>query len=235
MAAKAAAAFAELAAKAARLPASPGVYLWKDADGRTLYVGKAADLRARVRTYLGGRDARPLVCLLMRRATDVEVVPTRNAAEALLLENTTIKKERPPYNLRLKDDKSYLVVRVDRDHPFPRLRLVRRIKKDGATYFGPFAEAKAVRRTLAFLRTLYPLRSCSDRELSERERPCLYHQIGRCAAPCVGKIDAVGYAELVEGTLAILRGRDDGLAARLRGEMERASDALEFERAALLR
>src|SRR5204863_9594780 len=123
---------AELTAKAARLPASAGVYLWKDVDGRVLYVGKAGDLKARVKTYLAGRDARPLVRLLLRRAADVDVIPTRTAAEALILENTTIKRERPPYNLRLKDDKAYLVVRIDRTHDFPRLRLVRRIKKDGA-------------------------------------------------------------------------------------------------------
>ena len=225
----------ELRAKAARLPSAPGVYLFRDPEGRALYVGKASDLRARVRQYLGGQDARPLIRLLMRRATDVEVIQTKTASEALILENTRIKAERPPYNLRLKDDKAYLVVRVDRTHAFPRLRLVRRIRADGATYFGPFANAKAVRRTVTFLRTLYPLRSCSDRELLERERPCLYHQIGRCAAPCVGKIDEAAYAQLVEGTLAVLRGRDDGLRGRLQAEMETAASALEFERAALVR
>ena len=225
----------ELVAKAARLPALPGIYLFKDADGRVLYVGKAGDLKARVRTYLAGRDTRPLVALFLRRATDVEVVTTKSASEALILENVRIKTERPPYNLRLKDDKSYLVVRVDRSHDFPRLGLVRRIRRDGATYFGPFANAKSVRRTLTYLRTLFPLRSCSDRELLERDRPCLYHQIGRCAAPCVGKITKEAYAESLEGTLAVLRGRDDGLTKRLRAEMETASDALEFERAAAIR
>ena len=225
----------DLAAKVDRLPASPGVYLWKDGEGRVLYVGKAGDLRARTKSYLAGRDTRPLVRLLMRRAVDVDAIPTRTASEALILENSTIKREQPPYNLRLKDDKAFLVVRVDRDHPFPRLRLVRRIRKDGATYFGPFAEARSLRQTLTFLRSLYPLRSCSDRELAERERPCLYHQIGRCAAPCVGKVTPEEYAAMVAGTLAVLRGRDDGVASGLRAEMERASDALDFERAALFR
>ena len=229
------AANADLLAKVECLPASPGVYAFKDAAGRILYVGKAGDLKARVRTYLAGRDERPLVRLLMRRATDLEVVLTKTAAEALLLENTRIKQEKPPYNLRLKDDKSYLVVRVDRAHPFPRLRLVRKIAKDGALYFGPFASAKAVRRTLRFLRTLYPLRSCSDRELAERERPCLYHQIGRCAAPCVGKVTPEAYGDLVAGALSVLRGRDDGVAGRLRAQMEAASEATEYERAALQR
>lgn len=225
----------DLAAKAARLPTTPGIYLFKDADGRVLYVGKASDLKSRVRTYLAGRDSRPLVALFLRRAVDVEFVTTKSAAEALILENVRIKTDRPPYNLRLKDDKNYLVVRIDKTHDFPRLRLVRRIARDGATYFGPFASAKSVRRTLTFLRSLFPLRSCSDREMLERERPCLYHQIGRCAAPCVGKITKEAYAEHLEGTLAVLRGRDDGLLPRIQAEMEAAAEALEFERAVLLR
>jgi excinuclease ABC subunit C len=225
----------DLLAKAERLPAEPGVYAFTDAAGRTLYVGKAADLRSRVRTYVSGRDTRPLIALVLRRAVDVSVIRTKSAAEALLLENTRIKGERPPYNLRLKDDKSYLVLRVDRSHAFPRIRLVRRIQRDGALYFGPFASAKSVRRTIAFLRTLYPLRSCSDRELEERDRPCLYHQIGRCGAPCVGKVTPEAYAENLEGTLAVLRGRDGGLAKRLRAQMEKAAEGLEFERAVLMR
>lgn len=221
--------------RVARLPAEPGVYLWKDAAGRVLYVGKAANLRARVRSYLGAGDGRPLVSLLMRRAADVEVILTSSPAAALLQENTLIKQERPPYNLRLKDDKSYLLVRVDRQHAFPRLRLVRKVKRDGATYLGPFASAKAVRRTLRFLRTRFPLRTCSDRELKERERACLYHQIGRCSAPCIGAIDPPAYRALVDGALAVLRGRDDGLGERLRQDMLAASDALAFEQAAVLR
>jgi excinuclease ABC subunit C len=226
---------AELLERAGRLPTSSGVYRWKDAAGRALYVGKANNLRSRIRTYLAGGDTRPLVGLLMRRAADVEVIATQSADEALLLENTLIKQERPPYNLRLKDDKSYLLVRVDRTHEFPRLRLVRKTKRDGALYLGPFASAKAVRRTLRFLRTRFPLRTCSDRELAERERACLYHQIGRCAAPCIGAIDGPAYGLLLEGALAVLRGRDDGMSARLTTEMESAAETLEYEKAALLR
>ncbi len=226
---------AALEARVARLPDEPGVYQWLDDAGRTLYVGKAARLRSRVRSYLGKGDGRPLVRLLMRRAVRVEVTTTATPSEALLLENTLIKRERPPYNLRLKDDKSYLLVRVDRSHTFPRLRLVRKIKKDGAQYVGPFASAKGVRRTLRFLGTLYPLRTCSDRELEERTRPCLYHQIGRCAAPCVDAISASEYDLLLRGALALLRGRDNGAASELRREMEAASEAQLFERAAVFR
>ena len=227
--------YAELRARISRLPTEPGVYLFEDEAGRVLYVGKATNLRARVRSYLGRTDSRPLIGLMMRRVADVRVITTETAEAALLLENTLIKREKPAYNLRLKDDKSYLLVRVDRSHPFPRLRLVRKVKKDGAQYVGPFASAKALRRSVRYLRTLYPLRSCSDRELEERESPCLYHQIGRCAAPCVDAISPERYAEHVDGTLAVLRGRDDGLLDRLRREMGEASDALAFERAALLR
>ena len=224
-----------LGARIARIPTGPGVYLWKDDTGRVLYVGKATNLRQRLRSYLGRGDDRPLVHLLMRRAADVDVITTDSPDAALLLENTLIKKERPPYNLRLKDDKSYLLVRVDRKHPFPRLRLVRRVKKDGATYIGPFASAKAVRGTLRYLRTLYPLRTCSDRELEERTRACLYHQIGRCAAPCIDAIAPEAYGRLVDGALALLRGRDDGTLDRLRHAMLDASAALDFEQAARLR
>ena len=160
-----------LAERTRRLPTGPGVYLWKDDAERVLYVGKATNLRQRLRSYLGRGDERPLVHLLMRRAVDVDVITTDTPEAALLLENTLIKKERPPYNLRLKDDKSYLLVRVDRTHPFPRLRLVRKIKRDGALYLGPFASAKAVRRTLRFLRTLYPLRTCSDLSLIHISEP----------------------------------------------------------------
>ena len=226
----------ELIERVKRLPTGPGVYRWRDATGRVLYVGKAANLRGRARSYLReGGDGRLLVRLLMRRATDVDAISTNTPEEALLLENTLIKQEKPPYNLRLKDDKSYLLVRVDRTHAFPRLRLVRKIKRDGAQYFGPFASAKGVRRTLRFLRTMYPLRTCSDRELEERTRPCLYYQIGRCAAPCVDKISTEDYARMVDGALALLRGNDPKLVRRLRADMEAASERQEYERAAIFR
>lgn len=222
--------------QAQRAPAGPGVYQWLDDQGRVLYIGKAAKLKPRVRSYLSKRgDGRPLVHLLMRRAADLEIITTNTPEEALLLENTLIKQHRPPYNLRLKDDKSYLLVRVDRTHDFPRIRLVRKVKKDGALYLGPFASAKALRRTVRFLRTLYPLRTCSDRELAERTKPCLYHQIGRCCAPCVDLVTPEAYSHLVEGALSILRGRDDGMLAQLEQDMVAASEAQEYEKAAILR
>jgi len=227
---------AALRERVLRIPTGPGIYKWIGASGRVLYVGKAANLRTRVRGYLSRRgDGRPLVHLLMRRAVDVEVISTNTPEEALLLENTLIKQEKPPYNLRLKDDKSYLLARVDKRHPFPRIRLVRKVKRDGALYLGPFASAKGLRRTVRFLRTLYPLRTCSDRELEERKRPCLYFQIGRCAAPCVDKISEDDYAVLLEGALALLRGRDAGMVRQLERDMQKASEAHEYEKAAVLR
>jgi len=226
----------ELREHVQRISTGPGVYRWLDVNGRTLYVGKAANLRARLRSYLGPRgDGRPLVHLLMRSAVDLAVIATNTPEEALLLENTLIKQEKPPYNLRLKDDKSYLLVRVDRTHPYPRLRLVRRVKRDGALYLGPFASAKGLRRTVRFLRTLYPLRTCSDRELAERTKPCLYKQIGRCSAPCVDAISPEDYAVLLKGALALLRGRDEGMLKRLEQDMHTASEAHEYEKAAIFR
>ncbi len=225
-----------LPARAQRVPTGPGIYRWFDADGRVLYVGKAANLRSRVRSYLSKRgDGRPLVQLLMRRAVDIDTISTNTPEEALLLENTLIKQEKPPYNLRLKDDKSYLLVRVDKTHAYPRMRLVRRVKKDGALYLGPFASAKGLRRTVRFLRTLYPLRTCSDRELAERTKPCLYHQIGRCCAPCVDLVTPEAYRQMLEGALAMLRGRDDGMLKQLDRDMQAASADREYEMAAILR
>jgi len=222
--------------RAQRAPTGPGVYRWLDDQERVLYIGKAANLRARVRSYLSKRgDGRPLVHLLMRRAVELEVIATNTPEEALLLENTLIKQFRPPYNLRLKDDKSYLLVRIDRTHPFPRFRLVRKVSKDGALYLGPFASAKGLRRTVRFLRTLYPLRTCSDGELAERTKPCLYHQIGRCCAPCVDLVTPEAYSELVSGAIGLLRGRDDGMLKRLARAMEAASEAQSYEQAAILR
>ena len=157
------------------LPRSPGVYLFKDDAGKVIYVGKAADLRARVRSYLGHRgDGRVATPFLAKRIADVDFISTGNEKEALLLENTLIKRHRPRYNVRLRDDKAYLCIRVDTKHAWPRIHMVRRFKKDGALYFGPYSSAKAVRRTIRTLGRLYPLRLCSDRTLSNRDHPCLY-------------------------------------------------------------
>jgi excinuclease ABC subunit C len=225
----------EVAAKAAALPRGPGVYLFKDGAGRILYVGKAADLRARVRQYVAGGDGRAQVPHFLARTRDLAFLVTRTEAEALLLENTLIKRHRPPWNVRLRDDKAYPCLRLDLRHRFPRLTVVRRFRNDGAVYFGPFADAGALRRTLRALRTVYPLRSCSDAFLASRTRPCIYHEIGRCNAPCVGLVGEEAYGALVKEVVALLRGGAKDLLADLRRRMERAAEGTRFEEAALLR
>ena len=225
-----------LSAKVSSLPATPGVYLLKDGSGRVLYVGKATSLRARVRSYLSkGALDRPHLAPYLLRWRDVDVVATKNAAEALVLENSFIKKERPPANVRLRDDKRYLCLRLDLSHEYPRITLVRRFKNDGATYFGPYADAKALRNTLTALREIYPLRTCSDRTLTSIAAPCLYYQLGRCAAPCHDLVSRDDYAALVSDTVELLRGRKPEVLSMLRGRMNEEASELRFENAARVR
>jgi excinuclease ABC subunit C len=226
---------AALAARAESLPRAPGVYLFRDGDGRILYVGKAADLRARVRQYLAGGDERAAVPHFLARTRDLDFLVTRTEGEALLLENTLIKRHRPPWNVRLRDDKAYPCLRLDLRHRFPRLTVVRRFRRDGALYFGPYADAGALRRSLRALRTVYPLRSCSDAALASRRRPCLYHEIGHCNAPCVGLVEEAAYGALVREVVAILRGEAGPLLQDLRRRMEGAAAGLRYEEAARLR
>jgi len=227
---------ARIAEKVARFPDGPGVYIFTDADGTALYVGKAADLRARVRSYLKpGGDGRYQLRFLAAEAEDVEFVATATEQEALLLENTVIKKQKPRYNLKLKDDKSFLLLRLDRRESWPWYRLVRRRQDDGASYFGPFASAKAVRRTLRLLHKIVPLRDCSDNVFANRTRPCIKHQIGRCPAPCVGLVTREAYDGLLDHSVRILRGEVGPVLGELRERMRSASATLEFERAQVLK
>jgi len=227
----------ELEQRAAQLPRSPGVYLFKDARGRVLYVGKARDLRARVRQYITGQDERLMVRFLVQAAADVEAVVVETEREALVLENTLIKKHRPRYNVKLVDDSSFLHLEIDLAARWPRYRLVRRVekKKGRVRHFGPFTSASRGRATLEFMQRRFPLRTCSDRELRSRSRPCLMHQMGRCIAPCVDLCTRPDYTEVVEQSLLFLEGRDTELLGRLRQSMQAASEGLEFERAAALR
>ncbi len=225
----------EVEAKAAALPRAPGVYLFRDGQGKVLYVGKAADLRARVRQYVAGGDGRAQVPIFLARTRDLDFLVTRTAAEALLLENTLIKRHRPPWNVRLRDDKAYPCLRLDVRHRFPRMTVVRRFRDDGALYFGPFADAGALRRAMRALRTVYPLRSCSDRTLESRDRPCLYFEIGRCNAPCVGLVTEEAYGAVAREVVDLLRGGAKELLADLRRRMEEAAAGTRFEEAARLR
>ena len=222
-----------------QLPRQPGVYLLKGRGDEVLYVGKATDLRARVRSYFlpSTSDDRPFFPSLQRLVRDVETVVTRNVKEALLLENTLIKQHQPRLNVKLRDDKSYLVLRLDPAARFPRLEVKRslRRKDDGARYFGPYHSAVSCRQTLRLVNRHFQLRTCTDRTLSSRSRPCLQYQIQRCLAPCVLEVDEAEYAGQVRDVTLFLRGKGAQLIEDLKGRMARASEALEFEVAARLR
>jgi excinuclease ABC subunit C len=219
-----------------RLPPEPGVYLFKDETGRVLYVGKAQSLRARVRNYFReGGDTRASVEFLVEKAHAIDYVVTGTDQEALILENNLIKKHRPRYNVVFKDDKTYVNLRFNTSHPFPRLTVVRRPRRDGATYFGPFASAGAVRQTLRTLGRIFPLRTCTDLELESRTRPCLYYYIQRCPAPCVGRIDAHEYAETVRRVTMFLKGRSNELLKTLRDRMDLLAAERRYEDAARVR
>ncbi|TDJ66994.1 MAG: excinuclease ABC subunit UvrC [Planctomycetota bacterium] len=220
----------------------PGVYLFKGADGTVLYVGKARNLRARIASYRRpGGDGRLMIAFLDKDAKSVETIVTRTEQEALLLEDTLIKQHKPPHNVRLKDDKSFLMLRIDYGERFPRLKFVRAHnpqegKAGGRSrFFGPFATASAVRRTLSDLHRVVPLRDCPDSVMNHRSRPCLKHQLGLCSAPCVNLIDEPAYAKLVERAARVLAGDITELEDDLERRMLDASGKLEYERAALWR
>lgn len=219
------------------LPNRPGVYLMKDRGGRVIYVGKAVNLRNRVKSYFtrGSSDSRAFVQLLDRVLFDLETVVVSTEKEALLLENELIKKHRPRFNVQLRDDKNFLCLRLDTKHRYPRLETVRRPKKDGARYFGPYASAASIRETLRVVNRFFQLRTCADHVLENRKRPCLLHQIGRCPAPCVFPIPEADYRANVDAVVLFLEGRSAPLIDALRTRMKNAAKKLEFEEAARLR
>ena len=218
------------------LPTSPGVYLMKDPEGTVLYVGKAKNLRSRVRTYFGkSGDSRYALRFLMPKVHRVETLLTDTEKEALILENTLIKKYKPRHNINFRDDKTYFSLKFSLNEAFPRLSLVRKVKKDGARYFGPFASSAAVKETLTILQGIFPLRTCSPANFRNRSRPCLNFQIHRCLAPCCQLIPGEKYADLVQEILLFLEGKNSQLMRLLRERMMAASDGLHFEEAARIR
>ena len=216
------------------LPRSPGVYLLQDAQGGIIYVGKALNLRSRVRSYLGS-DERPYAQHIRRNTAAIECLPTSNEKEALLLENQLIKAHRPRYNIDLKDDKSYVRIRVTTQEEWPAISITRRFVQDGATYFGPYSSAQATRKTLSAIGRIFPLRRCKNAEFNNRVRPCLYHSIGLCLAPCVRRDIRSEYEQMLGDLMAFLGGKDSELVARLEARMQRHAHAQEFEQAALVR
>ena len=226
----------EFANRLGALPTQPGVYLLKSAGGAVLYVGKAASLRNRVRSYFQtpyGKE--PRIQAMVRHIADFEFIVTESVQEALLLENLLIKQHKPFYNARLKDDKTYPYIKIDLTEEFPQVYFTRRVLADGARYFGPFASASSVRKTMDLLKKLFPYRSCTKVITGNDERPCLEYFIHRCVGPCVGAVDAGGYGEVIRQVLRFLEGDSESVEMELRVNMERASESLEFERAAVLR
>lgn len=223
--------------KLAGLPTAPGVYLMKDREGTVVYVGKAVNLRARVRSYFqpGTSDTRSFVATLDRILGDIEVILVGSEKEALLLENTLIKRHKPRFNVRLRDDKSYICLRLDERHPYPRLEVVRRIQQDGARYFGPYSSATAIRETLRIINRYFQLRTCTDKVLERRTRPCLLYQIKRCPAPCVYEVPQEEYRRSVREVILFLEGKEPELVEGLRKRMREAAQELRFEDAAVLR
>jgi len=207
----------------------------KDGKDAIIYVGKARHLRNRIRNYFSGTDSRPMVPFLVSRVHDVDFIITKTEKEALLLENSLIKEHHPRYNVNLRDDKTYINIRIAPTETFPRFQLVRRPKQDGALYFGPYPASASAKETLRFLQWIFPLRTCSDQELNTRKRPCLEYEIKRCLAPCVGLINASSYGQLVMDAVAFLGGREKKLMSELRKRMKAASDESNFEEAATLR
>ena len=222
--------------KLAHLPDRPGIYIYRDAKAQVLYVGKAASLRSRVRSYFQeSRPRDPKTDALVRQIRDLEYLVTDNELEALMLEANLVRKHRPRYNIILRDDKHYPFLKLTTNEAFPRLLVARRVHNDGATYYGPFYPATAMRETLKLTRQLFPLRTCSITIDGTLERPCIQYAIHRCNAPCTGWETREGYAKTVRDVMQFLEGRDEDLALRLTREMEEAAAEAKFERAAVLR
>lgn len=224
-----------LAEQADALPTTAGVYLFKDARGEVLYVGKALNLKARVRQYLQGHDERFMVRYLVAAAESISVVPTHTEKEALLFENSLIKQHQPRYNVKLRDDKNFLHIRLDPRGEWPRLTTARRPAEDGARYFGPYHSATNARRTLQFVQRHFALRTCTDSVLRSRKTPCLLYQLHRCCAPCVGLVTTAEYGEIVHDAGLALAGKDRELLPRLRARMGEQAAEENFEGAARTR
>jgi len=221
--------------KVTTIPTEPGVYLMKDSKGKIFYVGKAKNLRKRLKSYLSGSDTRHFVALLDKLLADIEVVITNSEKEALIIENELIKQHRPKHNIRLVDDKRYLCLRLDTKHRYPRIEIRRKFGRDKAQYFGPYSSATAIRKTLNVINRYFQLRTCSDHVLNNRSRPCLQYQIKRCPAPCVYDLTTGQYESNVQAVVDFLEGRRGPLLKRLEALMLEHADTMRFEDAAIIR
>jgi len=218
------------------LPTRPGVYLFKDDTGKVLYVGKAINLRNRVRSYFHrSANLTPKIRLMVDRVCDLDFIVTDSELEALILEMNLIKRHRPRYNVRLKDDKRYPYIKVTWQDDFPKVYVTRRMQQDGARYYGPFTHVWAVHETLHTLRKVFPYLTCDRKITGQDERACMYYDIGLCAAPCIGAVGKEAYRNIIRGLCDFLEGKTEGIVERLRREMLEAAEKLEFERAAAIR
>ena len=220
----------------ATLPTKPGCYIMRNGAGNVIYVGKAINLRNRVRSYFQERaDQERKVIKLVQQIEDLEWIVVGSELEALILEMNLIKEHRPRFNVRLKDDKRYPYIKVNLSQLFPKVTVTRQMVKDGSRYFGPYTSVWAVHQTLDLLRRIFPYLTC-DREITGKDaRPCLYYDIKLCAGPCIGAIDQAGYRQLIEDLCAFLDGHTDPIVSRIQSEMTAAAEALNFEKAAVLR
>ncbi|TET31202.1 MAG: excinuclease ABC subunit UvrC [Anaerolineales bacterium] len=218
------------------IPSKPGCYLMKDKESRVIYVGKAVNLRSRVRSYFhkAANHSRKTAEMVLK-IEDIEWIVVSSELEALILEMNLIKRYRPKYNIRLKDDKRYPYIKIFWKDPFPKVMVTRRVLKDGARYFGPYTSVWAVHQTLDVLRKIFPYLTCDRVITGEDQRACLYNDIKLCLAPCIGKIETVGYRAMIDDLGRFLQGRTDPIVSRLEQEMERASEALEYEKAGTIR
>jgi excinuclease ABC subunit C len=219
-----------------RIPRGSGVYLFKEAGGRVLYVGKAVNLKHRLTSYLKTPDRHdPKTALMLKKMALVDVILTATGREALILERNLIKEHRPRYNVMLRDDKNYLCLRLDLKEAFPALRFVRRFNPDGALYFGPYASGGMARETLKVMKQAFGVRTCKERRLAPRSRPCLEYQLAHCLGPCAGLVTETAYRQAVVEAVLFLKGKGGNLLKRLREKMAQAAGDLDFERAAILR
>jgi len=219
-----------------QLPAAPGVYLMKDTAGNIIYVGKAANLSKRVRSYFtSGQKLSAKAQRMVSRVRDIDFFVTSSEQEALILELNLIKRHRPRYNVSLKDDKTFPYLKIDIDDDWPRVYVTRRLEQNGGRYFGPFASARSVRQTLKVLKEIFPFRSCTKNITGSAPRPCLQHHIQHCLGPCIGAVSKDEYAEVIRQIVLFLEGKQEKVIRELEGRMEEAARALDFEKAALLR
>ena len=219
-----------------QLPTSPGVYLLRDATGNILYVGKAANLHHRVRSYFGaGQKLSLKLQRMVARVNELDFFITSSEQEALILECNLIKRHRPRYNVRLKDDKTFPYLKIDLNEDWPRVHITRRLEENGGRYFGPFASAKSVRQTLKVIKGIFPFRSCSRVITGTDSRPCLDYHIHHCLAPCIGVASKEEYAEVIKQVILFLEGKQEVVVQELESKMNKAAEALNFEQAAWLR